>query len=104
MLNFILLQAGGLSLGDNFYFRIFIAIVVLYIFFFIHVYIFRAIFKTPSFLKYQKAQVPLLEELAKTQGVEASKFKALFPRHTDGKVQKNIPYEKLNKKSKVFFG
>lgn len=78
MLNFILLQYGGERLSDNFYFRIFIGIVVLYIFFFIHLYIFRAIFKIPSFLKYQKAQVRLLEELAKTQGVEASKVQNII--------------------------
>lgn len=94
MPNFILLQAAGGSLSGNFYFRIFIAIVVLYIFFLIHLYIFRAIFKIPSFLKYQKAQVRLLEELAKTQGVDGTKVQSIISETYgwDGAPQNTAPH------------
>ncbi|MGZ3846116.1 MAG: hypothetical protein ACXVBH_08665 [Flavisolibacter sp.] len=35
-------------------------------------YLFRSIFNIPSFLRYQKAQIRLLEEIAKKQGVEGA--------------------------------
>lgn len=46
--------------------------------FFISLYIFRAIFNIPTFLRYQKAQIRLLEEIAKTQGVDNKKVKHII--------------------------
>ena len=40
-------------------------------------YLFRAIFNIPSFLRYQKAQIRLLEEIAKTQGVDNAKVESI---------------------------
>jgi len=45
--------------------------------FIVSLYLFRAIFNIPSFLRYQKAQVRLLQEIAKTQGVENSKVQSI---------------------------
>jgi len=41
--------------------------------FFAHLYIFRSIFNIPRFLRYQKAHLRLLEEMAKNQGVDSRK-------------------------------
>lgn len=41
-------------------------------------YTFRAIFNIPSFLRYQKAQIRLLEEIAKKQGVENTTVRSII--------------------------
>jgi hypothetical protein len=46
--------------------------------FFGGLYIFRSIFNIPSFLRYQKAQIRLLEQIAKKQGVEDSKLESII--------------------------
>ncbi len=54
-----------------------IYLVVVFCIFIVCLYLFRAIFNIPSFLRYQKAQVRLLQEIAKTQGVENSKVQSI---------------------------
>jgi hypothetical protein len=61
----------------------FITELVLYLFcgfigFIICVYIVRAIFNIPKFIKLQKAQVRLLEEMAKNQGVDGKKVQSII--------------------------
>ncbi len=51
---------------------------VMLIILFILLYIFRSIFNIPSFLRYQKAQIRLLEEIAKKQGVDDSKVQSII--------------------------
>jgi hypothetical protein len=46
--------------------------------FFISIYIIRAIFNIPSIIKLHKAQVRLLEEMAKTQGVDSQKVQTIM--------------------------
>jgi len=41
-------------------------------------YLFRSIFNIPSFLRYQKAQIRLLEEIAKIQGVDGTKVQSII--------------------------
>jgi hypothetical protein len=48
----------------------------------IHLYIIRAIFNIPRFLRYQKAQIRLLEQLAKTQGVDDKEIKTIVHEST----------------------
>jgi hypothetical protein len=45
--------------------------------FFISLFIFRSIFNIPSFLRYQRAQMKLLEEIAKQQGVDGTKVQSI---------------------------
>ncbi|HTD39181.1 MAG TPA: hypothetical protein VK671_01075 [Mucilaginibacter sp.] len=46
--------------------------------FLIGIYIFRSIFNIPSFLRYQRAQIRLLEEIAKKQGVDDAKVQNII--------------------------
>jgi uncharacterized protein YybS (DUF2232 family) len=55
---------------DQFKQGILIAGFVFFVLFFIAVYIIRAIFNIPSILRLHKAQVRLLEQMAKQQGVD----------------------------------
>jgi hypothetical protein len=57
--------------------------------FLISLYIFRSIFNIPSFLRYQKAQIRLLEEIAKTQGVDQTKVQSI--------ISESIGWETSNK-------
>ena len=61
----------------------FITQLVLYLFcgfigFIISVYIVRAIFNIPKFVRLQKAQVRLLEEIAKNQGVDGKTVQGII--------------------------
>ena len=61
----------------------FASAVILYLFvsiiiFFIGLYIFRAVFNIPTFLRYQRTQIRLLEEMAKTQGVDNTKVQSII--------------------------
>jgi hypothetical protein len=49
-----------------------------FISFIISVYIIRAIFNIPTFIKLQKAQMKLLEEIAKSQGVDSAKVQGII--------------------------
>ncbi|WP_259068730.1 hypothetical protein HDF24_07440 [Mucilaginibacter sp. X4EP1] len=71
MLNSIIAQAE--SPIDGILAHALLFLVFGYGIFFAHLYIFRSIFNIPSFLRYQKAQVQLLEEMAKKQGVDNTK-------------------------------
>jgi hypothetical protein len=73
MYNQVLSQGGG----NEFIAQLVFWLIALYAFFIINLYIFRSIFNIPSFLRYQKAQIRLLEEIAKTQGVDHSKVKSI---------------------------
>ena len=46
--------------------------------FFIVIYLIRAIFNIPTMVRLQRAQVRLLEEMAKKQGVEEEKVKTII--------------------------
>ena len=50
----------------------------MFVVFLILVFITRLIFAIPTFLRYQKAQIRLLEEMAKKQGVEESAVKSII--------------------------
>lgn len=73
MYSHILAQAG--STFTNTLFAYFMGLVIV---FFIGLYIFRAVFNIPSFLRYQKAQIRLLEEIAKNQGVDSAKVQSII--------------------------
>ena len=70
-----LAQMGG---HDEFITRIIAGIAVFFGIFLINLYIFRAVFNIPSFLRYQRAQIRLLEEMAKTQGVDNTKVQSII--------------------------
>ena len=75
MSHHVLAQAGSSFSGSGYSGSSFAEVVITYLaivvaVFFISLYIFRAIFNIPSFLKYQRAQIRLLEEIAKHQGVD----------------------------------
>jgi hypothetical protein len=55
-----------------------IYILVITVISFIFIFIFRAVLSIPSFLRYQKAQIRLLEEIAKTQGVDSTKVQSII--------------------------
>ena len=55
---------------------VYIAIVIAL--FLISLYIFRSIFNIPTFLRYQKAQIRLLEEIARHQGVDGAKVQSII--------------------------
>jgi uncharacterized membrane protein len=74
MFNAIIAQSESGFLMD----RIIGYALIFWVIFFIHLYIFRAIFNIPSFLKYQKAQIRLLEEIAKTQGANSATVKNII--------------------------
>ena len=52
----------------------FIFLIVAYGLFIANLYIFRSIFNIPRFLRCQKAQLRILEEIAKNQGVDNTKI------------------------------
>jgi hypothetical protein len=74
MYNVIVWQLADRQYAD----RVLLYLFVGYAIFFIHLYIFRAIFNIPSFLRHQKVQIRLLEEIAKTQGVDSDKVQHII--------------------------
>jgi len=66
-----------MSVQDEFYTQVLMYFAVAFVVFLIFLYIFRSIFNIPSFLRYQKAQTKLLEEIAKKHGVEDSRLKSI---------------------------
>ncbi len=74
MLNTILAYSESTEFAN----QLLIYIVIALACFLISLYIFRAIFNIPSFLRYQRAQIRLLEELAKNQGVDATTVKSII--------------------------
>ena len=65
-------------MSDQFITAILIYLVVSFVIFLIAVYIVRAIFDLPRIVRLQKAQVRLLEEIAKAQGVEGGKVSSII--------------------------
>lgn len=63
---------------DEFVMTMFMYFCVVVAVFFICIYIFRSVFNIPTFLRYQKAQIKLLEEIAKTQGVDGKKVQGII--------------------------
>ena len=57
---------------------IIVAIIGYIIVFFIAVFITRAIFSIPKFLKLQEAQLQIITELAKQQGVKSEVIKSIY--------------------------
>lgn len=55
-----------------------IYIVVLIMVSFVFILAFRAVLSIPTFLRYQKAQIKLLQEIAKTQGVDGTKVQGII--------------------------
>lgn len=78
MSHHVLAQAGSSFAVSSFTETIITYLVVLIGLFFVSLYIFRAIFNIPSFLRYQRAQIRLLEEIAKHQGVDQSTVKTII--------------------------
>jgi hypothetical protein len=58
------------AVSDEFIFHVILYLALAFSIFVAILYLFRSIFNIPSFLRYQKAQIRLLEEIAKTQGVD----------------------------------
>jgi hypothetical protein len=65
-------------MSDQFYSALFIYFLVSIVCFLIAVYIVRAIFDLPKIVRMHKAQVRLLEEIAKNQGVEGTKVSSII--------------------------
>lgn len=65
-------------MSDELLKALFIYMAVLFCFFLVCVYITRAIFCIPRFLRYQRAQIKLLEEIAKVQGVDNNKVQTII--------------------------
>jgi len=63
---------------DEFIGQLLLYFIVLFGLFLVSLYIFRSVFNIPTFLKYQRAQIKLLEELAKKQGVDDSKVTSII--------------------------
>jgi hypothetical protein len=65
-------------MSDDFLKLLVIYLAVLFGLFLVCVYITRAIFCIPRFLRYQRAQIKLLEEIAKVQGVDNKKVQTII--------------------------
>jgi hypothetical protein len=51
--------------------------VICIVIFFVFIYIIRAVFKIPTIVRCHKAQVKLLEEIAKNQGVDPATIQSI---------------------------
>jgi hypothetical protein len=68
----------GQAIGNQVAFQVFLYFALAVGVFIGTLYLFRSIFNIPSFLRYQKAQIRLLEEIAKTQGVDGKTVQGII--------------------------
>jgi len=67
---------------EEFYTQLFICFAIGFICFLVTVFIVRWIFNIPTILRYHKAQIKLLEQMAKQQGVDQSKVGKIIAEST----------------------
>jgi hypothetical protein len=63
---------------DEFYTQLFMYFAIGFVCFLITVFIVRWIFNIPSILRYHRAQIKLLEQMAKNQGVDGAKVQKII--------------------------